>query len=306
METSETGRPIFRSMVDRNSSMDWEDVRVFLAVSRAGSLRGAARALGVNHATVRRRLAQLEGRLDAALFARRPDGLDRTQAGDELLASAKDVEDALLAVQERVTGRESAPAGLVRISVPPAVMRSYLPRQLVEFCARYPEIELDVVQTDEFTRLGWREADLSLRMAFHVDDDVVGRRLLQYGKAVYAAPGYLEAAGAGVVWLGWSDEGPRPAWIRNTPFPEALVRHCLAGHMAQLEAARAGLGLTMLPCFLGDTEPGLVRVPGSEPQPDRSLWLLLHRALSQTARVRAFVDFLAEAVVRDRALFEGA
>tara|TARA_R110002167_G_scaffold33186_1_gene106716 strand:+ start:1485 stop:2366 length:882 start_codon:yes stop_codon:yes gene_type:complete len=292
-------------MMERKLSIDWDDVRVFLAIARSGTLRGAARLLAVNHATVRRRLEQLERRLDTALFVRRRDGLDRTQAGDELLLSAETVEDSLLAVQERVTGRESAPAGLVRISVPPALMRSFLPHELVAFCALYPEIELDIVVTNEFANLGWREADLSLRMAHEVDEDVVGRRLLQYNKAVYAAPGYVEAAGTGPIWLGWSEADRDQAWTRDTPFPAAPIRHRLFGHTAQIEAAKAGLGLTMLPCFLGDPEAGLVRVPGSTPKPDRSIWLLLHRRLSRTARVRVCVDFLAAAVRRQRALFEG-
>ena len=132
-------------MTDDISSTDWDDLRVFLAVARNGSLRGGARALGITHATARRRIVQLESRLDTHLFIRRPDGLNRTQAGDDLLGAAEGMEDALLAARERVTGRESAPAGLVRISVPPALMRSFLPPHLTDFAARYPDIELDLV-----------------------------------------------------------------------------------------------------------------------------------------------------------------
>lgn len=305
MVKSETGSCYFVTMMDQKLSMDWDDVRVFLAVARAGSLRGGARSLGVNHATVRRRLELLEARLDAHLFVRRPDGLSRTQAGDELMVSAEAVEDTLLSAQERVTGRESAPAGLVRISVPPALMRSFLPRELAAFCATYPDIEFDIVQTDDFANFGWREADLSLRMAYAVDEDVIGRRLLQYGKAVYAAPGYPDPGGPPPVWLGWGADERHPAWTRDTPYPDAPIRHRLFGHMAQIEAAKAGLGLTMLPCFLGDTEPGLVRIPGSQPQPDRGIWLLLHETVRRSARVRVSADFLADAVLRNRALFAG-
>jgi DNA-binding transcriptional LysR family regulator len=185
-------------------------------------------------------------------------------------------------------------------------MRSPLARDLADFCRLYQQIELDIVLTDSFSDLNWREADVSVRMAFDVSDDVVGRRLLQYGKAVYAAPGYLESTPRGaLIWIGWGPDDPHPAWTRDTPFPDVPVRHRLFGHTAQIEAARAGLGLTMLPCFLGDSDPGLRRVPGSDPIPDRSLWLLLHHALHRTARVRALVDFLADAVHRHRAVFAG-
>lgn len=293
-------------MTAQKLSTNWDDLRIFLAVARAGSLRGAARALGVNHATVNRRLGLLEQRLNTRLFERRPDGLTPTQAGEELFASAERIEDEMSAVQERVAGREALPAGLVRLSLPPALMRSPLAGDLAEFCAQHPQIDLDIDLTDSFSDLNWREADVSLRMAFEVADDVVGRRLLHYGKAIYAAPGYLEATPrGGLIWIGWGPDDPHPAWTRDTPFADVPVRHRLFGHTAQIEAARAGLGLTMLPCFLGDLDPGLVRVPGSDPIPDRALWLLLHHALHRTARVRALVDFLAAAVLSHRAVFAG-
>lgn len=300
-------------MPDRFSSIDWDDLRVFLAVHRAGTLRGAARDLGVNHATVTRRLALLEQGLEARLFDRRPEGLVASQAGEDLVVAAERVETELTAVQRRVGGRDDSPRGLVRLSVPPAMLRSFLARELVAFAQAHPGIELDVDASHSFSDLARREADVAIRMADEVTEDVVGLRVIRYRKAIYAAPGYLAAAGDGRVpdpavhcWIGWGDGLPSPSWTRDTPFPELPVRHRLFSNLLQLEAAREGLGLALLPCFLGDAEPGIVRVPGTATLDGKSIWLLYHRDLRRTARVRTLIDHLAPAIRRHRRLIEGA
>ena len=285
--------------------MDWDDLRHFLAVGRTGSLRGAARLLSVNHATVRRRLEALESGLETRLFDRRREGLYLTEAGQELFGVAEEIDEQVRSAQTRVSGRESAPEGEVRISVPPALMRHWLPPHLAAFSQAFPGIRLLVSETDRFADFTRHETDISIRMAHQVEDDVAGRRLLQYARGIYAAPAYFRRDPADFVWLGWGDDSERPDWVRRTPFPEAPVRHQVYGHNMQIAAARAGLGLALLPCFLGETDPGLERARGTLPEPDRSLWLLLHPAVRRRARVRACVDFLAEAVLADRALFEG-
>lgn len=298
--------------MDRNSSIDWDALPVFLAVARAGSLRGAARALGVNHATVTRRLKALEAGLGAALFDRTPDAFVLTQAGEALLGAAERMEGEVFAAERMIAGRDAEPAGVVRVSMPWAVMHGLLAPAIAAFAARFPAIELDVELTDAFSDLARREADVSIRMAHEVTDDVVGRRLCRYATCIYASPevaGSLgpktgDASGA-VPWIGWGAAAANPSWTRDTPFPSLTVRHRMSTHALQLETAKAGLGLTMLPCFLGDPEPGLVRVPGAAPVPDRSLWLLLHNDLRKAARVRAFVDFMATAIGEARPLLEG-
>jgi DNA-binding transcriptional LysR family regulator len=297
---------------DRFSSIDWDDLRVFLAVARAGSLRGAARALSVNHATVTRRLGALEAALGSRLFDRTPDGFAANQAGEDLLVSAERVEGELFAAWRKILGRDSDPGGAVRVSLPFAIMRGFLAADLAAFSRQYPGIDLEIELTDSFSDLARREADVSIRMAYEVTEDVVGRRLLRYAKAIYAAPDLLSGFDPaaqdedhGVAWIGWGGEGTSSSWTRDTPFPKLPVRHRLPTHALQLDAAKAGLGLTMLPCFLGDGEPGLRRVPDTAPIADRGIWLLLHNDLRNSARVRAFVDFMAPAILRRRALLEG-
>lgn len=307
-----------RAMPDRSSSaslppgaqLDWDDLRVFLALVRSRSLRGAARLLRVNHATVSRRLQALEQALGSALFERSPDGLSPTAAGEALLEPAERVEEQLFAAQRRIAGRDAAPAGRLRLSLPFALMRAFLAEDLAAFARLYPGIDLEIELTDSFSDLARRQADVSIRMAHDVTGEVVRRHLLRYSKTTYASPAFLQAfdpaaPGPHACWLGWSAGDDYAGWARNTPFPKLPVRHHLPSHALQIEAAASGLGLTLLPCFLGDREPGLRRVPGAEVVQDRSLWLLLHDDLRRTARVRAFLDFVAPAILKRRALLEG-
>lgn len=299
--------------MDRFLSIDWDDLRFFLAVDRAGTLRGAARALGVNHATVTRRLAALERDLDTRLFDRRPEGLTPSQAGEDLLGAAEKVEEELFAAQRRIGGRDSSPRGIVRLSVPPAMLRSFLTRELAAFARRNSGIELDVDASHSYSDLARREADVSIRMAEEVTEDLVGRRVIGYRKAIYASPAYLKTAGNGSnfdpavhSWIGWGEGLPYAAWPRDTPFPDLPVRHRLFSNFLQIEAAKDGLGLAFLPCFLADPEPGLVRVPGTGTLSGKSIWVLYHSDLRRTARVRTFIDFIIPAILKHRPLLEGA
>ena len=298
--------------MDRNSSIDWDDLQVFLAVFRSGSLRGAARMLRLNHATVNRRLKALEAGLGSRLFDRTRDGFAPTQAGEELLDPAERVEDELFKAQRHIAGRDADLSGDVKVSLPYAIMKGFLADDLSEFSRLYPGVDLDLDLTDRMSDLARLEADVSIRMALEVTDDVVGRRLIQYSKSIYAAPRVarrLDTASPapdGIPsWLGWHGGDGDNTWARRTPYPSQPVRHNLPNYALQLEAARAGMGLAMLPCFMGDRERGLVRVPGAVPIPDRSLWLLSRADLRRTARVRAFVDFIAAAILDHRALLEG-
>ena len=299
-------------MTDRFSSIDWDDLRVFLAVLRSGSLRGAARMLRLNHATVNRRLKALEVGFGSQLFNRTRGGFIPTQAGEDLLGSAERVEDELFKAQRDIAGRDATLNGEVKVSLPYAIMRGFLAADLFTFSRLYPGIDLDLDLTDRFSDLARLEADVSIRMAFERADDVVGRRLVQYYKTIYAAPGLAKdldpvcsAFDEDRIWIGWHGGDGDNSWVRSTPYPNVPVRHNLPNHAMQMEAAKAGMGLTMLPCFLGDREPGLVRVPGAVPVPDRSVWLLLRPDLRRTARVRALVDFIAAAILDHRALLEG-
>ena len=142
-----------------------------------------------------------------------------------------------------------------------------------------------------------------------MDADVVGRRLVQYVTAPYASKDYLdrvgplhEGGGEGAHWLGWNLQGTYK-WVAKSVLPKAGSRYCFPEFAAQVEAAAEGLGIAHLPCFLGDLDKRIMRVPGIAPKPDRSIWILLHGDLRNTARVRAFVDFVSADILSDRQRF---
>lgn len=296
-------------MTDSLSSTNWNDLCTFLAVARSKSLRGAARTLKVNHATVARRIGSLEGALEARLFDRKPEGFFLSQAGEILMASAEKMEEEILSVERKIAGRDTKPTGTVRVSVPPAMLRSFMATELVEFTRQYPDIEIDVEASHSYSDIARGEADVSIRMAKEVTDDLLGRRVIQYSKAIYASREFLRDFNpvdlSRHFWIGWGEDLPYPNWTKDTPFPELAVRHSIFSNILQIEAAKEGLGLSLLPCFLGDSEEGLQRVPGTEVYPSNSIWILLHRDLQKTARIRAFVDFMVTAIKKYRPLIEG-
>lgn len=287
--------------------MDWDHLRILLAIHRSGSLRGAADALGVSHATVARGLEAAERSLGTRIFDRSSRGMSATAPGETLIPYAETVERNVLEVQRRITGLDAQPTGTVRVSLPPAFGHAFFADLLATFSARHPGIDVHVVATNAISDLSRQEADVSLRAARQIDDDLVGRRLTDYVTAAYAAPTYLAAypnlvatCGDGAHWIGWGDDGK---WIANTPLPRAVLRHALPEVLMQAEAAVAGLGLAWLPTFLANPIPGLVRVPGTPTGTGRSIWILLHGDLRRTARVRAFVDHAVEWIATRRTTF---
>ncbi|MEO0912060.1 MAG: LysR family transcriptional regulator [Pseudomonadota bacterium] len=287
--------------------LDWDHLRVFLAAHRAGSLRGASEALHVNHATIRRALAGLEEALGTRVFDRGASGLSLTHPGEELLAHAEEMERQATRLTRKLSGLDAKPSGTIRLSLPPSFAQGFLAPILASFSEAYPDIQVRVIATNKITDLARHEADVSIRIAYKVEDDVVGRRLFHYVTAAFATPAYLAAhpdlqatGGEGAHWIGW---GRDTAWIRESPFPRARARHALPEIFMQLEAAANNMGMAYVPAFFGDLDPRLQRIPGTPVLENRSVWLLLHGDLRNTARVRAFVDHAADYLLRHRKAF---
>lgn len=287
--------------------LDWDQLRVFLACLRTGSLRGAAEALGVNHATVNRAIRALENNLGTRVFDRAARGLSLTQPGETLVEHAEEMERQSLIIRRKLGGLDSAPSGSVRVSIPPSLAQAFLAPILGKFGAAFPDINVEIIGTNQIVDLSRHEADVSIRVAHNVLDDVVGRRLVRYVDAAFATPEYLAvhtglAAGdsRGAHWIGWTKDA---SWIAQTPFPDAPQRHLLPEISMQIEAAANNVGMIYIPAFLGDMDPRLVRIPGTVPVPGRSIWILLHGDLRKTARVRAFADFVTDEMRRRRREF---
>jgi DNA-binding transcriptional LysR family regulator len=293
----------------------WDDLRHFLAVARLGTLAAASRQLGVNQSTVLRRIAQLEESLGARLFDRQPRGYTLTSVGEDMVTLAARVEDDVLALDRAVLGADRELRGTVRITTVDEVLHRVAPH-LKCFCDRYPGITLDVNTELRLFSLTRREADVAIRPGRKpTEPEIIGRKLVGLATGVYASPDYLAGRKRPrratdlnkhlLIDFGESRANVGTSrWLRKVA-PNARVVYRANGMIGQQVAAMAGLGIAVLPRFLGDPSPGLERLFAVRGKSDYSLWLLFHADLRQTARVRAFIDFITEEIEAERSLYEG-
>ena len=289
---------------------NWDDLRIFLALAREGKLTAVAKRLNVSHPTVARRVKQLEAAVGARLFDRLPDRFVLTQAGEGLLGDVEAMEDAAASIHRRSAGMNGDVLGTVRISAGEAITE-YLARNLPRLRHNLNCIEFELVATHMLANLSRREADLMIRDKVPDLASIVTRKLGSTGYAIYAAVdlavgGTSRDALRKMPWLGFDEEHaymPGQAWLHDLlegKRPAIRTNDWQILH----EAVRAGAGLAVLPCYLGDTDSALRRVaPLKEVVAEQ--WLLVHRDLRALPRVRAVMDAIIRLFHEDRALLEG-
>jgi DNA-binding transcriptional LysR family regulator len=290
---------------------DWDDLRVFLALSRESSLTATARKLGVSHPTVARRVKSLEDTIGARLFDRLPDRFVLTAAGEELLADAQAMERAAESIDRRSAGLTDTAQGTVRISAGEA-MTAFLASHLPRLRASLQCVEFELVASHMLANLSRREADLLIREQVPDLASIVTRRLGSVAYAVYGSPDLKVTDGAREMlrrlpWLGFDDDHnymPGQSWVLELLAggrPAVRVNNWLVLQ----EAARAGAGLALLPCYLGDDDPALRRIGPIQKEVAADQWLLVHRDLRDLPRVRAVMDALVRLFQEERAALEG-
>ncbi len=291
--------------------MDWEDVKTFRMVMEVGTVRAAAKQLGVHHSTVSRRIEQLEKSLDSRLFERRPEGYFPTASGEDLARVADRFSEELFAVERHIAGRDNELTGTLKVTMAEPFAVAFFADRLPEFCDAYPGLDLQILTSFDLLDVARREADIAIRMDNNPPDALVGKRLFSYYTSIYANPDYLarqdfENRPEDARWIGWSEhDGRYPDWTQDSEYARVPVWGSFASMALQVQMAQAGMGLVMVPCIAADGVPGLVRATTRDPVPSRDIWILTHEDLRRTARVRAFMDF-AETVLRDnRAALEG-
>ncbi|MCD7061320.1 LysR family transcriptional regulator [Pelagibacterium xiamenense] len=285
--------------------LPWDDLRTVMAIARAGSLSGAGRALGVSHATIFRRLGAIEARLGVSLFERSRDGYVPTPAGEDIAATAERIEAEVLGAERRVAGRDLRPSGTVRVTTTDSLLAGLLTPIFAAFRAIHPEIALDVAISNHPFDLTRRETDVAIRSSMSPPETLVGRKLGTLAQCVYTST----HGGAAADWVGWDESMLHSQFAR---WLKARGHDTRSGYrvnsvMGLCEAVRSGLGETVLPCYLADGDTGLMRRGEPIPELAIDLWLLIHPDLRRVARIRAFADFVSEAVrdVRDRLLGVG-
>ncbi|WP_062230556.1 LysR family transcriptional regulator [Aureimonas sp. N4] len=292
--------------------MNWDDVRIFLAVARAGQILAASRRLGLNHATVGRRLDALEDALGVKLFDRRPTGCEVTREGAGFLAAAERMEAEMQGARAALEGAEAHLSGTVRIGAPDGFGTAFLAPRLGSLAERHPGLTIQLVPVPRAFSLSRREADIAITVERPAQGRLVARRLVSYALGLYGAASYLDRFG-------------RPSSV------EDLKRHRLVGHvddlvyssslhytgemapdwqsrfeissaLGQTEAVAAGAGIGILHGFIAAGRPALERV-----LPERTIrrdyWLVTHETAREMSRIRAVADFIAETVQREKAIF---
>lgn len=290
--------------------MDWDNLKIFLAVVKAGSVRKGAKYLQMHHSSVVRRIENFEKQIGTKLFNRTPGGYVPTPIGESLIAKAEKIENEVFEIERTILGGDARLTGELRISMPYGFATHLLMKDLVAFANKYPDIELELIVSYELLNLSKREADVAIRACLQSPEHLVGQRVVQYATCAYATPEYLKNKdlnhpASGCCWIGWGDRITHPEWVRNSNYPHLPAKGRFNSEIVQLAAAKAGMGIAMMPCYLGDSESSLSRVPPGIPQPNRDIWLLTHKDLLETARVKVFMDFMSQALARKKDLLEG-
>jgi DNA-binding transcriptional LysR family regulator len=290
------------------------DLPLILALSRERTLAGAAERLDVDLSTVFRRLNTLEKRLRVRLFDRSARGYQLTAAGERAASAAERVETELLTLDRDISGRDQQLSGRLRITASETLSHAVLPRLLANFHAEHPRIELILTIDNRIMDLSRREADVALRVRRPTDPTLFGRRLTNLAWAFYApadATGSLRREGRSYNFarhtvIGWDEPARIVAsdWLAAHVPPERIGFRCNS-LVNQLVAARVGLGIALLPCYLADRDAGVRRFSGVLPDLTSELWIVTHQDLKNTARIRAFLASIGDAIIAERRSFEG-
>ncbi|WP_337180804.1 LysR family transcriptional regulator [Sphingopyxis granuli] len=291
--------------------IDWDDVRYFLAIARGGSVRSAAGHLGVNHSTVLRRVARLEERLGVQMFEKLPSGYRLTAAGEEVLELAAQMETSSLQLETRVFGRDQSVRGLLRVTLTPILASHLLMPDLADFARLHPEIEMEILSSGELANLTNREADVALRVVYDrktLPLNLHGLKGPELFGGVYISRDRLAAWRAGspdpLRWIIISMHGI-PDWANEGEVRITGVPFRVTDAAAEIAAVRQGLGITTLPCFVGDADPLLARVPGTDLHMYGTLWTLTQGETRKTKRVRLFTEFVSRRLATHAPLLAG-
>ena len=293
------------SKVHNWSMLDWNDLKYFLAVASAGSTLAAAKSLRVNQSTVHRRLQELERQLGCELVRRHPTGYRLTELGEHVRAYAMRVEAALLDFERAVSAKSNDTRGTVKVTCPEALGPRLIGARLIEkFNARYPDVRIEFVMSDSILELGTGEADIAIRAKRPAEGALVGRKIADSPWAVYASRSYVAEHGkisspaqidrhSVVMFSGTLSDHHAARWIKSVA-PNARVAARANSLAALLPSVKSGAGLALMPVIVGEMEKDLVRVLDLASDMGTPFYLLTHRDLRRTPRIRAFFDFIID------------
>jgi DNA-binding transcriptional LysR family regulator len=288
--------------------IDWDSYLYFLKVAETGNLSSSARELGVNHSTVFRRINNLEERLQVRLFERSRRGYTLTEAGEEILSSVEMIEDQIFEIQRKLLGKDIRLSGNLKISTTDTIGYYWLPPYIKAFKERYPEILVDLDIQIRFTNLTKREADIVVPAINMQPDFMVGRKLTRIFFRLYASRHYIEKHGMPTTTEEFSSHQflvPNESlatlsvsqWLNKR-----VPAHCVAAASDKLSTlfkfAQQDLGIAALPHYVGQSDENMVEILELPEDCHRNVWILTHPDLRNTARVKAFMQFMHQSVSR--------
>ncbi|MGO7866890.1 LysR family transcriptional regulator [Rhizobium ruizarguesonis] len=292
--------------------MNWDDVRIFLAVARTGQILAASKRLGLNHATLSRRLTSLEEALKTRLFIRRTTGCELTAEGEVFLASAERMETEMLAAQASLGHTDTAIAGTVRVGAPDGFGVSFLAPRMGRLIERHPELKIQLVPVPRSFSLSLREADIAITLERPEQGRLVSSKLTDYTLGLYASRDYLASQGAPADVdalkahrrIGYVED---LIFTASLNFSGAVMRSWDAGFeistaIGQTEAVRTGAGIGILHDYIARQYPELQRIL-PEVSIRRAYWTTYHETARDLIRVRTVADFVQELVSAERHIF---
>jgi DNA-binding transcriptional LysR family regulator len=294
MQQSKSPRPVASAQ-----QVDWNDIRLFLSVLREGGMRAASQTLGVDASTVSRRLAHLETALGAKLFERHPTGLKLTAAGEEAARFGDHLDDELRELQIRVASIDQELSGCIRITCADVIAQLGT-RLIQEFLAQHHSIHVELTISDAMMSIERHEVDIAMRVADSPPEDLVGKRVGQSAVGLFASSAYVKAHGSclsdpGHFFVEWPrglEHKPAFQWL-NHRFKDRSIHVRTNSAGAVLSCCRAGLGVAPLGIAQAVYDADLVLLEKLPESCSTSVWLLTHRDMRETARVRAAMDYLA-------------
>ena len=270
-----------------------------MVLAREGTLSAAARVLGVDHATVARRVAALEADTGLKLIDRRARSYQLTDDGKRIAATATPMEEAAFAVGRAVQAARPGLRGEISISSPPSVTNVLIAPQLFRLRHRHPGIRIKLIGEKRAASLNRREADVALRVTRPQEPGLIARKIGSFGFSLYGATSYLKEtpphAFAFVAYDDSMNEAPQQKWLTTVAAGREIVLRT-NDLENQVAAARTGVGLAVLPHFVGDPDPRLKRHDVTPVPPSRDVWLLVHRDLRHSPLVRAVMEFLTDCI----------
>ena len=289
----------------------WNDLQIVLAVAQHGSASRAASLLGINHSTVIRRINDFEASHSVKLFERHPTGLKPTRAGRALLDASQPIEGAVLNIEREILGQDLKLEGLIRLTTTESIADSILVPHLKTFRETHPAISIDLIVTSTRLDLPRLDADLSIRPSRNPPDDLIGRNVSRMSFTTYAQieayEHWQQLPGEELPWIGIShalENSPVAEWMKRHKVEHQVVTRANS-FVTTSEMVANGLGVGVLPCFLGDRDHRLIRLVPPSKDLDTNVWVLTHKDLRNSARVKVLSDHLARGLRRQRDLLEG-